>query len=233
MSASTAPRFVTAAGTRAGSRSTLIRPREPGATARWSMPRGIVVRAVEPGAVTGLTRFYGGLAFESRRARFLGLVQGLYSGELVSFCRPDRLTRDGFAAVTCGPSADQPEIAGHLCLEPGGPMMIEAGVAVADAWRAQGIGTALAVHGLLWARAHRVHLPAAVDLRPQAGRLPVARPARASVSPVADRGGGRRAARRRPSDGSTEDPATELPLRPVPPGRTLTGGRGEPAGAIR
>lgn len=120
------------------------------------MPSGLVVRPIQPTDLAGLTRLYGGLKPESRQLRFLGLIEGPTEEQLDAFCRPDHVTREGFVAIARPPSRTRPTLVGHLCLEPGGPATLEGGLAVADGWRGQGIGTTLAVHGLLWARAHDV-----------------------------------------------------------------------------
>lgn len=98
-----------------------------------------------------LARFYARLSPESRFARFLAVSRGIGEDAVNLLCGPDHEHREGFVAELMDAGPGGPAIVGHLCLEPG-ETGIEMAVAVADAWQGHGIGRALLLAAVEWAR---------------------------------------------------------------------------------
>ena len=116
----------------------------------------VVVRPIEPGDARGLERFYAGLSDESRTLRFMGWTRGIGEAGSRAFCTADHEHREGFVAVLARgagePAAGEPEIVGHLCVEPDGRGSAEIAVAVADRLQGRGIGRRLVDAGVAWGR---------------------------------------------------------------------------------
>src|SRR5687768_11613840 len=102
---------------------------------------GIVIRRVRPSDREDLSRFYGALSAESRRARFLGYTRGLSGAAARSFCTLDHVHDEGFVAVESDEGRDR--IVGHLCLVASAAEAPELAVAVADEHQGRGIGRRL------------------------------------------------------------------------------------------
>jgi GNAT superfamily N-acetyltransferase len=118
------------------------------------LPVGVTIRAIRGDDLLLLERFYQGLSPDSIDARFHGAMRGIQDRAARSFCGPDHEHREGIVAVIRGPSGAE-SLIGHLCLEPTPDGDVEMAVAVADTWQHRGIGRALVVSGMDWARAHR------------------------------------------------------------------------------
>ena len=116
------------------------------------LPPGITIRAIGPGDVEPLERFYAALSPDSLDARFHGGTRGIEDRTARTFCGPDHVHREGLVAVVHHRHREL--IVGHLCLEPIGGQDVEMAVAVADAWQHHGIGLALLSAALEWARVH-------------------------------------------------------------------------------
>jgi GNAT superfamily N-acetyltransferase len=112
------------------------------------------VRPIASRDRAALARFYASLSPESRVARFHGAAPTIGPNAVGYFCVSDRDFREGIVAEAAGPAG--PEIVGHLVLEPAGPGAVEMGVAVADAWHRRGIGRAMLLEAVDWARDHDV-----------------------------------------------------------------------------
>lgn len=102
-----------------------------------------------------LARFYKRLSPDSRYARFLAVSRGIGEDAANVLCGPDHEHREGFVAEPLDADPDGPAIVGHICLEPG-ESGIEMAVAVADQWQGHGIGRALLLGAVEWARDHRI-----------------------------------------------------------------------------
>ena len=111
-----------------------------------------MIRAIRPGDVVPLERFYAALSPDSRDARFHGAARGIEDRAARTFCGPDHVHREGLVAVER--HARRERIVGHLCLEPIGPADVEMAIAVADAWQHHGIGHALLAAAIDWAGTH-------------------------------------------------------------------------------
>ena len=111
--------------------------------------RSISVRPIGPLDRDALQQFYAELSDESRHDRFLFLSLGLSRAQARTFCMPDHEHGEGFVAIA--PDAAGERIVGHLCLEPDGTATAEMAIAVADAYRHQGIGRRLLEAGVAWA----------------------------------------------------------------------------------
>jgi acetyltransferase len=112
------------------------------------------VRPIATGDRAAIAGFYASLSPESRVARFHGVAPTIGSGAVGDFCASDHDLREGIVAVHAGPAG--PEIVGHLVLEPAGPGTVEMAVAVADGWHRRGVGRAMLVEAVDWARDHDV-----------------------------------------------------------------------------
>jgi acetyltransferase len=112
---------------------------------------GVTVRPIDPLDGAELVRFYAELSPESRHARFFGAMR-IDERAARTMVEADGVSRLGLVATERASGA----IVGHLCLEPSGPDAAEIGIAVADIWQGHGIGRALLVEGLAWARRHRL-----------------------------------------------------------------------------
>jgi GNAT superfamily N-acetyltransferase len=120
--------------------------------ARARRPATIVrIRPIAPADRDCLRAFYAGLSDESRRTRFLGATSGIGSSQSTYFCTPDHAHREGFVAVL-GPRAGLETIVGHVCVEPDGSTRAEIAVAVADDLHGHGVGRALVMTAVAWAR---------------------------------------------------------------------------------
>ena len=113
------------------------------------------IRPIRAEDLDGLTAFYARLSPESRFGRFLGVSRGDEASRLL--CGPDHEHREGFVAEPSHQDSTDGRIVGHICLELAGPA-IEMAVAVADEWQSRGIGQALLLAAVDWARAHRIGL---------------------------------------------------------------------------
>lgn len=113
------------------------------------------IRAITPDDATALAAFYAGLSQDSLEGRFHGAARGIGEATARFFCGPDHEHREGLVAEAVGAEGDT-TIVGHLCLEPEDPHDVEMAVAVADAWQHHGIGRALLMEGIHWARGHGV-----------------------------------------------------------------------------
>ncbi len=115
------------------------------------------IRPIRPGDRLELSRFYAGLSAESRLARFHAVSRGIGDEAARLLCGPDHEHREGFVAEPVDALPGDPGIVGHLCLEPA-DSGLEMAVAVADDWQARGIGRALLLAAVDWARAHGIAL---------------------------------------------------------------------------
>lgn len=77
---------------------------------------------------------------------------GLNDRQSKSFCSPDHVHREGFVAVTRAADGTD-KVVGHLCLEPTDEhRSLELALAVDDAEQGRGIGRALFLTAVDWAR---------------------------------------------------------------------------------
>jgi GNAT superfamily N-acetyltransferase len=113
------------------------------------------LRPIGPGDRTALARFYASLSPESREARFHGAAPSIGGDAAAFFCGSDHVHREGIVAEAIG-SDGRLEIVGHLLLEPAGCGMVEMAIAVAEAWQRRGIGRAMLLAAIDWARHHGV-----------------------------------------------------------------------------
>lgn len=109
------------------------------------------IRHVRPGDGPGIAAFYAALGPESRRTRFFGACREISPVQARRFASARERGGDGWVAV-----AGHGELVGHLCLEPldreRNGRVEEVAVAVADAWRGQGLGRRLLDAAILSAR---------------------------------------------------------------------------------
>jgi GNAT superfamily N-acetyltransferase len=109
-----------------------------------------------------LAAFYAELSPDSRFARFHAVTRGIGDDAARLLCGPDHEHREGFVAEQVDRNAPGRRIIGHLCLEPS-ESGFEMAVAVADEWQGRGIGKALLLAAVDWARHHGIlHLQASV-----------------------------------------------------------------------
>ncbi len=119
-----------------------------------SLPR-VRIRPIRTGDRDDLAVFYAGLSPESRLARFHAVGCGIGDEAASLLCRPDHEHREGFVAESADVDDNGPGIIGHLCLEPE-RSGLEMAIAVADAWQGHGVGRALLLSAVDWARDHGV-----------------------------------------------------------------------------
>lgn len=105
-----------------------------------------------------------------RLARFLAVSRGIGEDAAILLCGPDHEHHEGFVAEPLDMDQDAPAIVGHICLEPGESGM-EMAVAVADEWQGQGIGRALLLAVVEWARDHGIGRLEASTLATNSGVL--------------------------------------------------------------
>ena len=115
------------------------------------------IRSIRAEDCGELTAFYARLSPESRFARFHAFSRGIGDEAARLLCGPDHQHGEGFVAEPSHPDSTDGRIVGHLCLEPAGPA-IEMSVAVADEWQGRGVGQALLLAAVDWARNHRIGL---------------------------------------------------------------------------
>jgi acetyltransferase len=132
---------------------------------------GMRIRPIRIGDRDELSRFYARLSPDSRLARFLAVSRGIGEDASVLLCRPDHEHREGFVAEPLDADQDVPGIVGHICVEPGEFGVMEMAVAVADEWQRQGIGRALLLAVVEWARDHGIGLVQASMLATNSGVL--------------------------------------------------------------
>ena len=113
-----------------------------------------LVRPIASGDVATLEAFYAALSPDSREARFHGATC-VGDRAAHSFCAAEHEGRHGVVAEALD-AADRRVIVGHLCVEPVGDGTAEIAVAVADAWQHHGVGRALLLEAVRWARRHHV-----------------------------------------------------------------------------
>lgn len=118
------------------------------------VPR-VRIRAIRAADREALSSFYGRLSAESRFARFHAVSRGIGDDAAGLLCGPDHEHREGFIAEPADPYPGGPVIIGHLCLEPA-ESGIEMAVAVADSWQGHGIGKALLLAAVEWAKGHGI-----------------------------------------------------------------------------
>ena len=116
-----------------------------------------LIRPIRPSDRLELSRFYAGLSADSRLARFHAVTRGIGDEAASLLCGPDHEHREGFVALPADAPLGDRGIVGHLCLEPG-DAGLEMAVAVADEWQAHGIGRALLLAAVDWAKDHGVTL---------------------------------------------------------------------------
>jgi GNAT superfamily N-acetyltransferase len=118
-------------------------------------PRSISIRPIGPLDRDALQQFYAELSNESRHDRFLFLSLGVSRAQARTFCMPDHEHGEGFVAIAADAVRGE-RIVGHLCLEPDGTATAEMAIAVADAYRHEGIGRRLLDAGVAWAGQERI-----------------------------------------------------------------------------
>ena len=104
------------------------------------MNTGILIRPLRPGDEEALHAFFTGLSDEAARMRFAG--GGLPKrSKIEEFTHSDQRSRVHLIAVT----GDSGELIGHgmYVVSPSDSTEADAGCAVADGWRRQGVGSAL------------------------------------------------------------------------------------------
>ena len=142
------------------------------------------IRPIQPEDRDRLTAFYAGLSPESRYARFHAVSTGIGDHAARLLCGPDHEHREGFVAEPAHPESADHRIVGHICLEPA-EHAVEMAVAVADEWQGHGIGQALLLAAIDWARNHRIALLQASALSTNSAVLgliaSVGRPVRESI----------------------------------------------------
>jgi len=113
------------------------------------------LRPITPGDRSGLSRFYAGLSPDARVARFHGTAPAIAEPTATFFCGPDHEHREGIVAERVG-AAGEPEIIGHVCIEPISEDAAEMAIAVADAWQRHGVGRAMLAGAIAWAQVHGI-----------------------------------------------------------------------------
>ncbi len=118
-------------------------------------PSHVRIRPIRRDDREELASFYGRLSPDSRFERFHAVSRGIGDDAAGLLCGPDHEHREGFVAEPVDPALGSPRIIGHLCLEPA-ESGIEMAVAVADAWQGRGIGKALLLAAIDWAKTHGI-----------------------------------------------------------------------------
>jgi GNAT superfamily N-acetyltransferase len=115
------------------------------------------IRQIRPDDQDELSGFYSRLSAESRLARFHAVSLGIGERTASLLCGPDHLHGEGFVAEPDGAAADAGGggLVGHICLEPC-ETGLEMAIAVADDWQGRGVGRALLLAAIDWARDHGV-----------------------------------------------------------------------------
>jgi GNAT superfamily N-acetyltransferase len=121
-----------------------------------TLPATISIRPIRPDDRAALGRFYESLSPDSLNHRFHGACRGIGDRAAGQFCGPDHDHREGLVAVVGPAGTTASRIVGHLCLEPSQPGELEMAIAVADDFQRQGIGRALLVAAIDWARGHGI-----------------------------------------------------------------------------
>ncbi len=130
--------------------------------AAWCEPRDMTsapatstyrIRVITDDDREALTRFYAALSPESFEARFHGAAAGIGAPIARYLCGPDHDHREGIVAETTEADGGV-VIIGHVCIEPSCPDSAEMAIAVADAWQRHGVGRAMLVEAITWARGH-------------------------------------------------------------------------------
>ena len=112
----------------------------------------VTVRPIEPSDQQGLRDFYRDLSADARHTRFLGTSPGIDDQMAHRYATARDREADGYVAILRDLGPADGSIVGHLCLEPLPDGSAEVAVAVADAHRHQGIGTALMAAAMASAR---------------------------------------------------------------------------------
>ncbi len=102
-----------------------------------------------------LCAFYERLSPESQFLRFHAVSRGIGDDAASLLCGPDHEHREGLVAEHVDAAPGGPRIIGHMCLEPA-DAEVEMAVAVADEWQGHGIGKALLIGAVDWARSHGI-----------------------------------------------------------------------------
>jgi len=100
-----------------------------------------LIREVVSEDAPALAAFYAALSPDSRRTRFFGACRSISDLQARQFARARQRHAHGWVAID-----HRGRVVGHLCLEPTDlqrDRVEEIAVAVADAWRGQGLGHAL------------------------------------------------------------------------------------------
>lgn len=128
------------------SRSTGVLPRPPADGSR------VTVRPIERSDRRGLQDFYRELSADARHTRFLGTSPGIDDQTAHRYATARDREADGYVAILRELGPADGIIVGHLCVEPLPDGSAEVAVAVADAHRHKGIGTALMAAAMAAAR---------------------------------------------------------------------------------
>jgi GNAT superfamily N-acetyltransferase len=121
-----------------------------------TLPATIRIRPIGTDDRAALGRFYERLSPDSLNRRFHGACRGIGDRAAGQFCGPDHEHREGLVAVVGPDGTAGTRIVGHLCLEPSEPGELEMAIAVADDFQRRGIGRALLVAAIDWARGHGI-----------------------------------------------------------------------------
>jgi RimJ/RimL family protein N-acetyltransferase len=116
--------------------------------------RWVTIRPIESSDRDGLFDFYQALSPGTRFSRFMGMGTGLPAKAAEQFARVDHRSADGLIAVLHEAGPADGSIVGHVCMEADGTGAEEVAIAVADAFRGHGIGTAL-MDGAVASAQHR------------------------------------------------------------------------------
>lgn len=116
------------------------------------LPGAFLIRVIAPGDEAALEAFYGALSPDSLEARFHGAAS-VGDKAAHSFCAAEHEGRHGVVAEALDRDGRWIMV-GHLCLEPLPDGTAEVALAVADAWQHHGVGRALLLEAIEWARRH-------------------------------------------------------------------------------